>query len=292
LSLPQKVLRGFTTEGVEMNESSFSNERAEWLEADGLGGFASGTVCGIRTRRYHALLLAATAPPAGRMVLVNGFDAEIDAGAGPVAISTQRYLPGVDAPDGASRLEDFTPGPWPRWTFRLPDGRGILQEIFVPRGDGAAVVLRWTLLETGSGPADCSLRVRPFFSGRDFHALHHENPVFNFAPENLAQGQRWTFYPGVPPVRALTNGDYVHEPAWYRNFLYDEEEARGLDTFLVPKLHLGTLLAPREIPFRADRKIGNGVASASAFPNGVWERGTGDRKNATVIDRRYKRHYS
>ena len=48
---------------------------AEWLEADGLGGFASGTAGGIRTRRYHALLLTATAPPAGRMVLVNGLDA-------------------------------------------------------------------------------------------------------------------------------------------------------------------------------------------------------------------------
>src|SRR5262249_2666863 len=42
--------------------------RDEWLEADGLGGFASGTVCGIRTRRYHAILLAATSPPAGRVV--------------------------------------------------------------------------------------------------------------------------------------------------------------------------------------------------------------------------------
>ncbi|NLT70702.1 MAG: hypothetical protein GXX91_08400 [Verrucomicrobiaceae bacterium] len=50
---------------------------AEWLETDGLGGFASGTVSGIRTRRYHALLLTATAPPSGRMVLVNGFDASL-----------------------------------------------------------------------------------------------------------------------------------------------------------------------------------------------------------------------
>jgi glycogen debranching enzyme len=52
----------------------------EWLEADGLGGFASGTVSGIRTRRYHALLLAATKPPAGRVVLVNGFDAWVENG--------------------------------------------------------------------------------------------------------------------------------------------------------------------------------------------------------------------
>ncbi len=40
----------------------------EWLEADGLGGFASGTVAGIRTRRYHALLLVAAHPPTGHSV--------------------------------------------------------------------------------------------------------------------------------------------------------------------------------------------------------------------------------
>ena len=50
----------------------------EWLEADGLGGFASGTSTGIRTRRYHALLLTATTPPTGRLVLVNGLDAWIE----------------------------------------------------------------------------------------------------------------------------------------------------------------------------------------------------------------------
>ena len=64
--------------------TSQEKQKSEWLEADGLGGFASGTVGGVRTRRYHALLLAATTPPAGRMVLVNGFDAEIETAAGAV----------------------------------------------------------------------------------------------------------------------------------------------------------------------------------------------------------------
>ena len=75
---------------------------AEWLEADGLGGFASGTVSGIRTRRYHALLLTATTPPAGRMVLVNGFDAWVETPRGPFAISSQRYAPDVVHPDGVA----------------------------------------------------------------------------------------------------------------------------------------------------------------------------------------------
>src|SRR5580693_5078235 len=90
---------------------------SEWLEADGLGGFASGTVSGIRTRRYHALLLAATTPPSGRMVLVNGFDAEVETANVTFAISTQRYASGTEQPDGVSRLFDFSPEPWPRWTY-------------------------------------------------------------------------------------------------------------------------------------------------------------------------------
>src|ERR1700722_19780678 len=109
--------------------SPISPERgkSEWLEAGGLGGFASGTVSGIRTRRYHALLLAATTPPAGRMVLVNGFDAEVETAAGRFAVTTQRYVPGTDQPDGVSRLADFTLNLWPRWTYVLPGGTLVLE---------------------------------------------------------------------------------------------------------------------------------------------------------------------
>ena len=87
----------------------------EWLEADGLGGFASGTVSGIRTRRYHALLLAATRPPAGRLVLVNGFDASVETANGTFALSSQLYPPDLMHPDGASRIAEFKSDPWPRW---------------------------------------------------------------------------------------------------------------------------------------------------------------------------------
>src|SRR5881296_1937369 len=104
---------------------------AEWLEADGLGGFASGTVSGFRTRRYHALLLTATTPPAGRMVLANGFDAWVKTPHGTFAISSQRYGPDVIHPHGASRIESFEYEPWPRWRYKIDNDIIIEQELFV-----------------------------------------------------------------------------------------------------------------------------------------------------------------
>ena len=115
--------------------------RSEWLEADRLGGFASGTVDGIRTRRYHALLLAATTPPSGRMVLVNGVEAALEIGGTTFPVSRQRYLPGVDTPAAPLPLVDFSLDPWPRWTYAVGGGR-LVHELFVPHG-APLVVLRW-----------------------------------------------------------------------------------------------------------------------------------------------------
>ncbi|MGH7526854.1 MAG: glycogen debranching enzyme N-terminal domain-containing protein, partial [Gemmatimonadales bacterium] len=124
------------------------DERTEWLEADGQGGFASGTTAGPRTRRYHALLLAATTPPTGRMVLVNGIDAwiEPDTGSAPEFLTRQRYAPGVLAPEDGAVLEGFADEPWPTWTFRLRDGTRIEQELFVPHGL-PLVAIRWRVSE-------------------------------------------------------------------------------------------------------------------------------------------------
>ena len=73
---------------------------AEWLEAAAQGEFACGTVGGERTRRYHALLLVATHPPGGRIVLVNGIEAWVTTPNGNHPITSQRYMPDVVYPDG------------------------------------------------------------------------------------------------------------------------------------------------------------------------------------------------
>src|SRR5215468_1758616 len=201
------------------------DESLEWLEADGLGGFASGTVAGLRTRRYHALLLAATTPPTGRMVLVSGFDAWVATPSGRYAITSQRYTPAAVYPDGAWHVDGFQSQPWPTWRFRLADGTTVEQELFVPAGT-PAVALAWRLVEPRPGVA---LLLRPFMCGRDYHALHRENPAFRHTPE--ADGERlvWRPYQGVPAILSLANATYAADPSWYRNFFYTREAARGLD---------------------------------------------------------------
>jgi predicted glycogen debranching enzyme len=198
----------------------------EWLEADGLGGFVSGTATGIRTRRYHALLLTAM-PPAGRMVLVNGFEAWIETPAGRFALTSQSYAPDVVHPDGAQRVEDFSTEPWPTWTFRCEDGTELTQDIFVAPEAGVTA-LSWRL---AGEPKSVKLFVRPLISGREYHSLHKENSAFRFDAEQAGEKTTWRPYEGIPAIHALCNasGHYAHDPLWYRNFLYAEERARGLD---------------------------------------------------------------
>lgn len=202
---------------------------AEWLEADGRGGFASGTVSGLRTRRYHALLLAATQPPAGRMVLVNGIEAWAEGDRGPVPLTSQRYAPDLVHHDARPLIASFAAQPWPTWTLRLPDGTELCHELVVHCRSGATL-LRWRRM---AGQGACRLHVRPLLSGRDYHALHRENPAFQFAGE-VQQGSKgvtaaWQPYADLPRITASANAAYAAAPDWYRSFLYAAERDRGMD---------------------------------------------------------------
>lgn len=193
---------------------------AEWLETDGQGGFASGTVDTIRTRRYHALLL--TTAHSQRLVLVNGIEAWVETTGGRWALGSQRYAPDAVWPDGARHIVQFTAKPWPTWRFVLPDGTEISQEVLVSRTSGETLLL-WN--------ADRAVRlsVRPLLSGRDYHALHHENPAFDFTTTRKHGGVAWTPYPGLPVITARGGFTWADDPVWYRRFLYTAERERGLD---------------------------------------------------------------
>jgi len=236
----------------------------EWLETDGLGGFASGTVSGIRTRRYHGLLVTALSPPARRHMLVSGFDVGVETPGGRWSLSTQGYAGDVIAGDGERHIESFScagavtavrgpeadaagGGPWPTWIYRLPDGTRVQQELLM-RAGAPQLFVSWRLLRGSRAPtaapdlAWARLRVRPFLAGRDFHALMRENGAFCFDPEIRGEHLRFRPYAAGPTVLVSSSGSYRHQPYWYRGFAYAEERARGLD-------HLEDLGSPGEWEF-------------------------------------------
>jgi predicted glycogen debranching enzyme len=105
------------------------------------------------------------------------------------------------------------------------------------------VVLSWRL----AGRVDQSYRltVKPFLSGRDFHASHHENNSFRFEPTIDGDTVSWRPYAGVPAIVCRSRANYHHDPEWYRNFLYTQERERGLD-------FLEDLAAPGELVWQLD----------------------------------------
>lgn len=201
---------------------------SEWLETDGLGGFASGTVGLLRTRRYHALLQPALQPPSQRTLLVSGLEVRVCVDGEWVALSAQEYDGEVIHPDGRNRIARFTHEPWPTWEFSLPGGARVIQEFFLPH-EKPAIVCSWRL-EGAAQPL--TLEVRPLLAGRDPHALHVENPVFRFDLAGNVEaggGPAWQPYENLPAILARSNGTYQHDPQWYRRFLYKEERARGFE---------------------------------------------------------------
>ncbi len=196
----------------------------EWLETNGRGGYASGTVAGANTRRYHALLLVARHPPVDRVVLVNHVEEFVESGGRTIPLSTNLYS-GVVHPEGYQYCEEFSGDPWPTWRYA---GHGIrlVRELLCPLGRDL-VILRWRLLGELSSPL--VLRVRPMLSGRDFHATQRENAGVRSEATTTEHEVIWHPYEGLPAVRALHNGQYHHGPDWYRQVHYPVERERGLE---------------------------------------------------------------
>src|SRR5436853_3755200 len=144
--------------------------RREWLETNGIGGFASSTLNGINTRRYHGLLVAATKPPVGRFVLLSKFEETLRVGNQAFDLSANRY-PGVVHPQGFRFLKEFRLDPFPIFTYEV-EGLEIQKAIFMKYGENTTVV-QYTL--NSPLKSDISLELRPLIAFRDYHSLTHEN---------------------------------------------------------------------------------------------------------------------
>jgi predicted glycogen debranching enzyme len=199
-------------------------DRREWLEANGLGGYAMSTVTGENTRRYHGLLVAAMKPPASRAVLLSKVEETLLVGGRRIDLSTNLF-PGTRHPQGFRFLADFRMDPFP--TFRWDvEGFVLEKEVFMPHGENA-VCVTWRLVES-EGPV--GLEVRPLVAFRDVHALTRENADLDPTTAIEASVVRIAPYKGLPALFFAHDGTATEAGDWYRNFEYEEERARGFDS--------------------------------------------------------------
>lgn len=198
----------------------------EWLETNGMGGFACGTIAGPHTRRYHGLLTAALSPPGGRMLLLSKLEETLILGGRRIDLSTNEY-PGAIHPEGYLLASSFRLDPFPIWAFEV-EGARLEKSVFMPQGSNT-VQVEYKLLQSPQG-TEPILEVRPLLAFRDYHSTTHENGAFNRALEiapNLVSLQP---YPGLPRFYFAHDAAQLQEQCyWYRNFFYRVEQERGLD---------------------------------------------------------------
>ena len=258
------------------------SESREWLVTNGLGSFASGTVGGQLTRRYHGLLIAALQPPLGRTLLVPKFDEVVEYDGRPYPLATNRWRSGVIEPQGYRRLEEFhLEGMSPVWTYACADAL-VSKKVWMEYGANTTYI-RYRL-ERAS--ASVKLSIKALVNYRDFHSLTRAGN-WMMGITRVEHGLCVNAFAGAVPFYVLSSTatvDPCHQ--WYRAFELTMEAQRGMN-HQEDHLHAGT--------FVAELKPGDSVlmvASTEAQP-GLDEQSALDRydqRAKTLLEQFHEAH--
>jgi len=194
--------------------------RKEWLLTNGLGGFAMGTASGINTRRYHGLLVAATQPPATRMVLLAGIECSVHHNEEEYGLSSNQY-PGAIYPKGYELLEEFVAGRYATWKFKA-DGFEVWRRVGVHGGENST-----TVSYENRGPQLITLQLRPLVCHKFYHANFLESPSY---PEHIDFfGEQTAIrHEGISLYLTHHGGFRTPVQGWYYRFEHQVEIERGL----------------------------------------------------------------
>lgn len=212
-----------------------SSSSREWLETNGIGGYASSSVSGANTRRYHGLLVAATRPPLGRVVMLSKFEETLRIDGERYDISSNQF-PGAIHPRGYKYLKRFRLDPFPVWTFDI-DGVEVEKSIFMVYGENS-VVCRWKILDKSEisdlqseiSDLKFELELKPLLAFRDHHHLRYED--WNFGRDYQTEENLVSIapYAEMPTLYFSHNANAIEKKGeWYRNFAYAIEIERGFD---------------------------------------------------------------
>jgi len=224
--------------GREICGNLATAESREWLCTNGIGGFASGTVSGLLTRRYHGLLVAALKPPLGRTLLVTKLDETVEYDGLKRPLFANRWADTSVDPHGYREIERFRlEGTTPVWTYACAD---MLLEKRIWMEPGANTTYVQYRLLRARGPV--SLELKALVNYRDYHVTTRSDGWY-MRVEAVPGGLRVAAFEGAQLFVLLAGSAEVHRSHdWYRGFDLAVERERGLDS-REDHLHAGTFRA-------------------------------------------------
>jgi predicted glycogen debranching enzyme len=200
-------------------------ESREWLVTNGIGGYASGTVAGSLTRRYHGLLIAALQPPLGRTQLVATIDEVVHYSGSDFSLATHRWSSGAIDPKGFLNLESFhLEGTKPVWTYALADAL-LEKRVWMRQGENTTYI-QYTLVR---GSSAVEMECKALVNYRDFHSSTHAGD-WRMKIEPVERGVKVVAFDAATPFYLLSAEaacEARHE--WYRGCHLAEETTRGLE---------------------------------------------------------------
>jgi len=209
----------------ELINLEFSLSR-ELIRTNRAGSYASTTIIGCNTRKYHGLLVCPMDEIDGeRHVLLSSLDESVIQNGAMFNLSIHKY-PVVFEPKGHKYAREFFVDPIPMLIYRVGGVVLIKEQLFSVEEE--RIMTRYTLLEA---TIPTTLRFKPFLAFRSVHKLTRENMYTNKKYEKAANGISMKLYEPYKPVfmQFSKNIDYVHVPHWYYNIEYIEDQKAGLD---------------------------------------------------------------
>ncbi|MDX1931050.1 MAG: amylo-alpha-1,6-glucosidase [Capsulimonadales bacterium] len=207
--------------------------RREFLTVNGVGGYASGTLSGANTRRYHGYLVAMLPEPYGRMTLISKVEERVTCQGDTFELSANRYPNGTIHPQGYNHLHHFAPYPTPTWVYHLPGGTTLVKSIFLAR-ERNTVYVHYSVPEAKDPVV---LEMLPLMTWKTYHTEMHAFPGFPMRSEPLPDRSGWLFQAVWDAPRVMLTletqqkAPYSFEPAhwWHDNVVHERERERGFD---------------------------------------------------------------
>lgn len=238
---------------------------AEWLETNGLGGYASSTISNCHTRKYHGLLVSKLDQLPDKYVLLSKIEDIFSYRNKQYILSASDY-PGCLQDGSMANLVEFSVTTHPRWRFEFDDVV-LIKELLLLHQENI-VLIKYKII---GGDGGARLSLRPLLALRNFHQLQQRNANLNTAISILEHGFSCQPLEQLPALFLQLDAKHqlVPQTLWYHNFIYTQEQQRGYD--FSEDLFTPAMLVCSEIGAETEIIFACGCSALSANLSTLWQ---------------------